>query len=238
MVNSEPSQNRPSVDPVAPRTERSLIARIMFTIMWFLPCVIVINMLVGGIVGGFTSTGTATNFKEGYEVGHNSSLAFFQQYGRIVFFVELVIWLALSFKGILPGTAKFKKAKIVGLTLFLLLIACCGPSFADTAGCQQAHDVCREACLKPKASLNLPENFPDLCAAACAEGVPPCAEAIDKADKCHQFLWRCQDACPDVQHDRAGNVYTETRTGRACLNSCYDGDLRCFDVLKPGNPAN
>jgi len=88
--------------------KRSLFARICFTILWFLPIVVVINMLVGAIVGGFTG-GSGTTFQEGYNAGAIASANFFENYGQIVFGIELVIWLGLSYFGILPGTAKFKK---------------------------------------------------------------------------------------------------------------------------------
>ncbi len=126
------------------------------------------------------------------------------------------------------------KLSLTKLTVVFLIIFAGGrPGFAAAPGCEEAQHACDAWCMKPAPSLNLPANFADLCTAACAKGVSPCQAATDKTAKCNQFLWTCQDACPDVKHDRANNVYTEMSTGRKCLNSCYQGNLQCYDILKP-----
>jgi len=90
--------------------QRSVFARICFTILWFLPVVFVANMVIGGIVGGFAGTNTVT-FQEGYDAGGKAAQDFFRQYGHIVLGGETVIWLGMSYFGVLPGTGKFKKKK-------------------------------------------------------------------------------------------------------------------------------
>lgn len=96
-----------TIDEQVSLKQRSLFARIAFSLLWFLPVVIIINMFVGGVVGGFAQTGG--DFQENYNAGAEAAKTFFDQYGGIVFGGEICVWLALSFYGVLPGTAKFKK---------------------------------------------------------------------------------------------------------------------------------
>ena len=91
--------------------QRSILARICFTILWFLPLVFIINMVVGGIVGGFAGTNTAT-FQGGYDAGSRAARDFFRHYGHVILGGETVIWLGLAYFGFLPGTGKFKRKKM------------------------------------------------------------------------------------------------------------------------------
>lgn len=95
------------IEEQLPLKQRSLFARISFSLLWFLPVVIVINMFIGAIVGGFAAGGGG--FQENYNAGGEAAKTFFDQYGGIVFGGEICVWLAFSFYGVLPGTAKFKK---------------------------------------------------------------------------------------------------------------------------------
>ena len=93
--------------------KRHLAVRLTVSILWFFPVIILMNMIVGGFVGGIASSqlGNA-GFDQGYQVGQDSARRFFELYGGIVFIVAAIIWLVLCFKGILPGTSKFKRKKI------------------------------------------------------------------------------------------------------------------------------
>ncbi len=90
--------------------KRSIFLRIVFSILWFFPVSLVIQMFIGGIVGGFAGQ-DAHGFNDGYAAGQHASLAFFHEYGRIVFLGVIVLWLLMCFFGILPGTSEYKKAK-------------------------------------------------------------------------------------------------------------------------------
>ena len=92
------------------QTERNIFLRIVFSLLWLLPIMLVINIAVGAIVGGYAGSQTVT-FQDGHAAGQQASVAFFQTYGRFVYIAELIIWLALCILGKLPGTSKFKNAK-------------------------------------------------------------------------------------------------------------------------------
>ncbi len=92
--------------------KRNVALRIIVSLLWFLPVTILINMIVGGFIGGFSASNKPPmTFDQGYDVGKNASQQFFYTYGQIVFLAEAIIWFILCFKGVLPGTSKFKKAK-------------------------------------------------------------------------------------------------------------------------------
>ena len=99
------------------RPQRHILLRFLIAFIWFLPLIMVINMFIGGIVGGLSSPDLPTNatfqqtYQTSFDKGRSSSIEFFNQYGRIIFAIELIIWLALSYTGILPGTGKYKKLK-------------------------------------------------------------------------------------------------------------------------------
>ena len=92
------------------KNERGLLKRVFISLLWLIPIVIVGHMLVGGIVGGIAGSGTG-DFNEGYGSGQQASLLFFAKYGNYVHGIEVLIWLVLSYFGILPGTSKYKKGK-------------------------------------------------------------------------------------------------------------------------------
>jgi len=90
--------------------ERNIFLRCVFSMLWLIPVMLVINITVGAIVGGFAGSQTVT-FQEGHAAGQQASIAFFKAYGRFVYVTELIVWLALCVLGKLPGTSKFKKVK-------------------------------------------------------------------------------------------------------------------------------
>ena len=92
------------------QAERNIFLRCVFSVLWLIPVVLVINIAIGAIVGGFAGSQTVT-FQEGHAAGQQASMAFFQAYGRFIYIAELIVWLALCVLGKLPGTSKFKKIK-------------------------------------------------------------------------------------------------------------------------------
>ena len=91
------------------RNQRSIIARIVFSILWLVPLIFIVNFLVGGVVGGIAGAKT-TSAEAGSIAGANAAEAFFESYGRYVTLGELALWLPLCICGVLPGTSKFKRS--------------------------------------------------------------------------------------------------------------------------------
>ena len=91
--------------------KRNILLRIVFSLLWLFPIIILVNMIFGGIVGGMAGTETLT-YDEGYVAGQKASEIFFKNYGSYLFVAEIIIWATLSALGKLPGTAKFKKIKL------------------------------------------------------------------------------------------------------------------------------
>jgi len=91
--------------------KRNVFLRILFSILWLVPIMLIINVIVGAFVGGMAGAET-TSFETGRIAGEEASLEFFQNYGRYVFIVEVIVWAALSILGKLPGTARYKKLKL------------------------------------------------------------------------------------------------------------------------------
>jgi len=89
-------------------SQRSLIARILFSILWLIPIIILVQMLVGGVVGGMAGAGTG-GFEAGKTAGEAAANEFFSAYGLYVFLGEILLWIVLCFFGKLPGTSKLKK---------------------------------------------------------------------------------------------------------------------------------
>ena len=65
-------------------------------------------MIIGGIVGGLAGSDSA-DFGAGYQAGQQASQQFFITYGKHVLSIEILVWLILSYFGILPGTSKYKR---------------------------------------------------------------------------------------------------------------------------------
>ena len=95
--------------------------------------------------------------------------------------------------------------------------------------CEEAQGACYAHCMPGEAGYT---DFPDQCAKACAQGVSPCKTAPATVKKCDEYFFQCGDACPDVSRDTVGNIGTETREGRKCLDACYAGGDHCRDMLR------
>lgn len=91
-------------------TQRSIFLRILFCALWFIPIWLVSQITIGAIVGGITGA-SATTYDAGYATGQAAAAEFFRQYGLLVFGLQIALTIALSWLGLLPGTAKFKKRR-------------------------------------------------------------------------------------------------------------------------------
>lgn len=97
-------------DDIEGRNSRSMIARILFGILWFIPIYFAIHVLVGSVVGGIA--GSSTHFYDaGAAAGRAAAIHFFQDHGTLVLLGQVLITAGLSVAGLLPGTAKWKRAK-------------------------------------------------------------------------------------------------------------------------------
>ncbi|MEA3328933.1 MAG: hypothetical protein U9Q08_04315 [Candidatus Omnitrophota bacterium] len=99
-----------------PRKKRSMFVRILVSLLWLIPIVIVTNILIGTIVGGIAGaqlslvgSTVSDSSSAGYTAGKNASIEFFQKYGLITFVCQFILWITLSITGKLPGTNKFVK---------------------------------------------------------------------------------------------------------------------------------
>ncbi len=82
---------------------RKMFLRVLCAVLWFFPLVILINMFIGGVLGGLF---VQEHGAEGFQAGMQLSKDFFKENGQIVFVFELILWFFLSIFGILPGTSK------------------------------------------------------------------------------------------------------------------------------------
>jgi hypothetical protein len=92
-------------------TKRNVFLRALFGFLWFIPIYILSNMVIGGIVGASAGT-SMTSFEEGYNAGYVASVNFFQKYGLFVFVAQVILTVALSVAGFLPGTGRYKRGKL------------------------------------------------------------------------------------------------------------------------------
>ena len=92
------------------KEKRGIFTRVCISVLWLIPIVVVTHMLVGAVVGGLAGSDNA-DFDAGYKAGQRASEQFFITYGKHVFSIEVLMWLVLSYFGILPGTSKYKQKK-------------------------------------------------------------------------------------------------------------------------------
>lgn len=92
------------------RNSRSMVARILFGVLWFVPICFAINVLLGSVVGGIARA-SGNSYDSGAAAGRVAATHFFQEYGTLVLFGQVLITAGLSVAGILPGTARWKRAK-------------------------------------------------------------------------------------------------------------------------------
>jgi hypothetical protein len=97
------------MNPTEPE-KRSTLSRILFALLWLIPFWLLINMIIGAVVGLTTVTATA-DFQTAKEAGARASREFFFTYGGIVYPLELLAWLLLSIFGVLPGTSRLKSTR-------------------------------------------------------------------------------------------------------------------------------
>lgn len=90
--------------------------RIVFGVVWF------VALSLAGLIGGGAIAGaiagskvSATNFSDGYakgeEVGHVAGAKFGQKYGSVILLGALVLSVAGTAAGVLPGTKKKKPSE-------------------------------------------------------------------------------------------------------------------------------
>jgi hypothetical protein len=64
-------------------------------------------MVIGGIVGGVAGASTG-GYETGHAAGQAASAAFFAKYWALVFLGAVALSGVLSWRGLLPGTGKYK----------------------------------------------------------------------------------------------------------------------------------
>jgi hypothetical protein len=112
----------------AQRLERSLSQRILFGFLWFLPFSFLYNMVFGcivsGIVGAYISNRNVISFNFNLGAGRPKLPNLFQDmsecqqavryiydnYGNIVFIVQILLFASLCFFSLLPGVGRYKAA--------------------------------------------------------------------------------------------------------------------------------
>lgn len=103
--------------------------------------------------------------------------------------------------------------------------------------CEEAQGACYVDCMidaptdQSSGAKMEDSNFPDLCAAACAQGVPACKAKSDAATQCDEFVDKCIRACPNSITDENGNEQSNTDSSRLCENACSEGKMLCRDIL-------
>ncbi len=95
-------------------SHRSVLLRVLFGALWFIPILFAGDIIVGGIVGAVgvivaAISGVPMTGATGSAAGGAAAREFFQSYGSAVMGVEILLTVALSLRGLLPGTAKFRK---------------------------------------------------------------------------------------------------------------------------------
>lgn len=92
---------------------KNVLLRIVFGILWFIPIHLVTNIMIGGVVCViiFSMIAATSMHSSGavFDAGLKASINFFRYYGFIIFVIQFLLTLFLSFFGVLPGTSKFKR---------------------------------------------------------------------------------------------------------------------------------
>ncbi len=106
--------------------KRSVFVRVYVSLLWLLPFLIITRMIVGGIVGGVTSSENVPQHRAGasfeeevaadYASGKNASVQFFERNGGKVLLAQVFLWLVLALTGRFPGTGKYIKEKELNKT--------------------------------------------------------------------------------------------------------------------------
>ncbi len=87
--------------------ERNIIIRVLAAFGWLIVIYFLTNIIIGGVVGGIAGSSTET-YDAGYIAGQNASIEFFQNYGLIILLCQIALFTFLAYRGLLPGTTKYK----------------------------------------------------------------------------------------------------------------------------------
>ncbi len=82
--------------------------RILLGCVWFVVIYLVVSAIGGGIVGAMAGSGTG-GFEEGYGAGSQAGQEFGEKWGTLILVGSLLIAIAGTATGILPGTKKTTK---------------------------------------------------------------------------------------------------------------------------------
>jgi hypothetical protein len=78
---------------------RHPLKRVLYSLLWIVPVVAVLNLSIRVVVGGLTE-------------GPLQVAEFYEQYSAIIYGLDFLVWLGLCMTGILPGTGKKVKSFI------------------------------------------------------------------------------------------------------------------------------
>ena len=90
--------------------ERNIIIRVFAAISWLVLIYFSTSIFIGAIVGGIAGSNT-DSYDAGYIAGQKASMEFSQNYGLFVLAGQLLLFAFLAYKGLLPGTIKYKGNK-------------------------------------------------------------------------------------------------------------------------------
>jgi len=108
---------------------------------------------------------------------------------------------------------------------------------ASFSSCGEAQGACYAACMGAAAvntehgTATEDSNFPDLCAAACAKGVPSC-KAGSGVSQCDNFSQSCVAFCPQSVSDGDGNLLPSANSLQRCTYACQLGAGFCKALLQ------
>ncbi len=89
------------------KSERSVLLRLLISIAWFLVICVVARIATGVIIGGFTGAST-TDYAVAHAAGRAATDAFFARYWLLFLVGTASFTAALYWRGVLPGTGRFK----------------------------------------------------------------------------------------------------------------------------------
>jgi len=79
---------------------RPLLKRVVYSLLWIIPVVALLNLAIRLIVGAFL------------DAKRGEIAAFYAQYQPVVYGLDVVVWLALVITGMLPGTSNRRRSLI------------------------------------------------------------------------------------------------------------------------------
>ena len=85
--------------------KRNIAVRILSSLLWLLPFLIITNMVTGALLGAVNSLQRpVSSLTDGYEAGRNDSREFFKKNRPVLLPLQMIMWLGLCLAGKLPGT--------------------------------------------------------------------------------------------------------------------------------------